>query len=94
MTTAARTELPAAERFSERIKSDEENAELPDMQELSPLRVESAKQIAAANGSLQSCTASSSDEAAGGKRRALVLGFVAGQFHLSDAPILEEMTYV
>jgi hypothetical protein len=47
MTTAARTEFPAAERFSERINSDEENAELPDMQELSPLRAESAKQIAA-----------------------------------------------
>ena len=47
MTTAARTEFPAAERFSERINSDEENAELPAMQELSPLRAESAKQIAA-----------------------------------------------
>ncbi len=47
MTTAARTEFPAAERFSERINSDE-NAELPDMQELSPLRAEIAKQIAAA----------------------------------------------
>jgi hypothetical protein len=45
MTTAARTELPAAERFSERINSDEENVELPAMQELSPLRGESAKQI-------------------------------------------------
>ncbi len=43
MTTAARTEFPAAARFSERIKSDEEMAGLPDMQELSPLRVESAK---------------------------------------------------
>ena len=47
MTTAARTEFPAAERFSARIKSDEEMAGLPDMQELSPLRAESAKQIAA-----------------------------------------------
>ncbi len=50
MTTAARTEFPAAERFSERINSDEENAELPAMQELSPLRAESAKQIAAQRG--------------------------------------------
>ena len=47
MTTAARTEFPAAERFSARIKSEGEMAGLPDMQELSPLRRESAKQIAA-----------------------------------------------
>jgi hypothetical protein len=47
MTSAASTEFPAAARFSERIKSGEEMAGLPDMQELSPLRVESAKQIAA-----------------------------------------------
>src|SRR4029077_9122928 len=47
MTTAAKTELPAAARFSARINSDEGMAGLPDMQELSPLRGESAKQIAA-----------------------------------------------
>jgi hypothetical protein len=49
ISTAAKTECPAAERFSERIKSDEEMADPPDMQELSPLRVQSAKQIAAGN---------------------------------------------
>ena len=47
ITTAARTELPAAERFSARINSDEGMAGFPDMKELSPLREESAKQIAA-----------------------------------------------
>ncbi|MFZ0861684.1 MAG: hypothetical protein WAN18_13440, partial [Candidatus Sulfotelmatobacter sp.] len=47
MTTAARTELPAAARFSARINSDEGIAGFPDMQELSPLRAQSAKQIAA-----------------------------------------------
>lgn len=45
MTIAARTEFPAAARFSVRIKSDGEIAGLPDMQELSLLRAESAKQI-------------------------------------------------
>src|SRR5450755_3928359 len=45
MTIAARTEFPAAARFSERIKSDGEMAGLPDMHELSPLPAESAKQI-------------------------------------------------
>jgi len=45
ITTAAKTEFPAAERFSERINSGEEMAD-PDMQELSPLRAQSAKQIA------------------------------------------------
>jgi hypothetical protein len=49
MTMAARTELPAAERFSARINSADETAGLPDMQELSPLRVQSAKQIAGGN---------------------------------------------
>jgi hypothetical protein len=48
MTTAARTELPAAARFSARINSDEGMAGFPDMQELSPLVAESAKQIAPA----------------------------------------------
>ncbi len=43
MTTAARTEFPAAARFSERIKSEGEMAGLPDMQKLSPLSEESAK---------------------------------------------------
>ena len=38
MTIAARTEFPAAERFSARIKSDGEMAGLPDMLALSPLR--------------------------------------------------------
>jgi hypothetical protein len=41
--------LAAAERFSARINSEDGMAGLPDMQELSPLRGESAKQIAAAN---------------------------------------------
>src|SRR5579864_1132494 len=45
MTRAARTELPAAERFSARINSDEEMAGLPDMVALSLVRVECAKQI-------------------------------------------------
>jgi len=45
MTIATRTELPAAERFSARIDPDGVMAELPDMQELSLLRAESAKQI-------------------------------------------------
>ena len=48
ITTAATTEFPAAARFSARIKSEGEMAGLPDMQELSPLQAESAKQIAAA----------------------------------------------
>jgi hypothetical protein len=42
MTTAARTELPAAARFSARINSDEGMAGLPDIQELSPLEAKSA----------------------------------------------------
>src|SRR3954462_10686696 len=42
ITTAARTELPAAERFSARIKSDGDIA-VPDMLALSPLEAESAK---------------------------------------------------
>jgi hypothetical protein len=42
ITSATSTELPAAPRFSERIKSADERAGLPDMQELSPLRAESA----------------------------------------------------
>jgi hypothetical protein len=46
MTTAARTELPAAARFSARINSDEGMAGFPDMKELSPLSQKSAKQIA------------------------------------------------
>jgi hypothetical protein len=37
-TTAARTEFPAAERFSARINSVEEMAGGADMQELSPRR--------------------------------------------------------
>jgi len=48
MTSAATTEVPAAERFSVRINSGELNAGDPDMQELSPLQRESAKQIEAA----------------------------------------------
>src|SRR5277367_784759 len=44
MTIAARTEFPAAERFSARIKSDGEMAGLPDMLALSPLRAGCAKQ--------------------------------------------------
>lgn len=47
MMTAARTELPAAARFSARINLEEGMAGFPDMQELSPLREKSAKQIAA-----------------------------------------------
>src|ERR1700756_3046762 len=47
ITRAASTELPAAERFSARINSDEGMAGFPDMEELSLLREESAKQIAA-----------------------------------------------
>jgi hypothetical protein len=43
MITAARTEFPAAERFSVRINSGEENAGLPDMQRI----------IAAASGKRQ-----------------------------------------
>jgi hypothetical protein len=46
MTIAASTEPPAAERFSARIDSEDGMAGLPDMQELSLLRAESAKQIA------------------------------------------------
>jgi hypothetical protein len=53
ITTAARTEFPAAARFSERINSDEGMAGLPDMQELSLLRAESAKQIAARSATLR-----------------------------------------
>jgi hypothetical protein len=45
ITTAASTEFPAAARFSVRIKSCEEMAGVPDMQKLSPLGAESAKQI-------------------------------------------------
>src|ERR1700690_3156285 len=41
--TAARTEFPAAERFSARISSDEERAGLPDMMALSPLAACCAK---------------------------------------------------
>ena len=84
MTTAARTEFPAAERFSERINSDEENAELPDMQELSPLRAESAKQIAATADSCferrQNRRPASESLATGGQKRPLVLRFDAWPF--------------
>ena len=47
MTIAARTEFPAAERFSARISSDGEMAGFPDMLALSPLRPGCAKQFAA-----------------------------------------------
>src|ERR1700676_330426 len=50
MTTAARTEPPAAARFSARIKLDGDMAGFPDMQELSPLRAQSANQIGAPPG--------------------------------------------
>jgi hypothetical protein len=42
MPTAARTELPAAARFSARINSDEGMAGLPDIQKLSLLGGKSA----------------------------------------------------
>src|SRR5579859_3711544 len=46
ITSAASTELPAADRFSARINFDDGMAGFPDMKELSPLSEESAKQIA------------------------------------------------
>ena len=45
MTTAAKTEFPAAARFSARIRSVGEMAGLPDMQSLSSQAGESAKRI-------------------------------------------------
>jgi hypothetical protein len=58
-------------------------AGFPDMQELSPLGAESAKQIAP--GTL----------AFTGRRQTLrlVLGFGAWHFQLSEGPILEEISY-
>src|SRR5579864_5021983 len=43
ITRAARTEFPATARFSARIKSDGDNAGVPDILELSPLGAETAK---------------------------------------------------
>src|ERR1700758_3208552 len=51
ITRAAKTELPATARFSARIKSDGDIAGVPDMLELSLLRVETAKPSAQANAS-------------------------------------------
>jgi hypothetical protein len=72
-------------------------AGLPDMQELSPLRAETAKQIAA---TLRSCVVAEGRKSlncfhrpAHGQKPPLVLGFDAWHFQLSDGPILEEMTY-
>jgi hypothetical protein len=45
ITTAAKTEFPAAARFSARIESEGEMAGLPDMQELSLVTAESSKQL-------------------------------------------------
>jgi hypothetical protein len=67
------------------------------MQELSPLRAESAKQIASG---ISPCVAAArvilgkyhGGRFTGQKLR-LVLGFGAWHFQLSDGPILEEITY-
>src|ERR1700736_120726 len=88
MTTAARTELPAAVRFSARINSDEGMAGVPAMQELSPLRDKSAKQIAASVWSVLERKQDSSgnklpghsSETYGREQMRLVLGFDARHF--------------
>jgi hypothetical protein len=65
------------------------------MQELSPLREESAKQIAA---TVRPCTSGKAlpGTLASTHRRqklSLMLGFDAWHFQLSEGPILEEMIY-
>jgi hypothetical protein len=72
-------------------------AGLPDMQELSPLRPESAKQIAAILGRVAIGARRAAIDSIGlterRKNRPIVLGFDAWHFQLSDGPILEEMSY-
>jgi hypothetical protein len=84
MTTAARTEFPAAARFSERITSDEEMAGLSDMQELSPLPAESGKQIRDGGPMRRRARPALRNTKLGGrpKKWLLVLGFDAWHFEL------------
>src|SRR5271165_1148394 len=83
MTRAARTEFPAAARFSARIDSSEDTPELPDMRELSLEGAESAKQIGARRMAcpdtnlVLSCHSCLSRV---GQRRSLVLGFRVWHF--------------
>jgi hypothetical protein len=67
------------------------------MEELSPLRAQTAKQIdACGSADIDACgtnVASSCMEQGVGQKRPLVLGFDAWHFELSEVPILEETTY-
>jgi hypothetical protein len=80
MTTAASTELPAAERFSARINSDEGIAGVPDMQELSPLREKignKSRQKISPRTESETAAQPRRDQPVAGQNSPLVLGFDA-----------------